>query len=145
MPTTDELRYDHEVLRGKLFLLEEHLPCLCVARLTLLSIVNSLSAWLLLHTQREERAFAARATERPIADLLKQLEDAHDRQLSRLAVLHELIRRAGPDNYDYVLAATKALLQDFRQQMAQEELECFPALDRAPEEGAEQFAEGLWA
>jgi len=68
MEPCDELRYDHEVLRGKLYLLEEHLSCLSIARLTLLSITDSLSAWLLSHAEREERAFARRAHERPVAE-----------------------------------------------------------------------------
>ena len=138
MKSSDELRYDHEVLRGKLYLLEEHLPCLSIARPTLTSIVDSLSAWLLAHAQREERVFAARATERPIADMLPKLEASHDRQLSRLAILHELFMRSGPIAYDYILTAATALIQDFREQMIREEQECFPVIDRVPDEGAEQ-------
>lgn len=141
MHPSDELRDDHDVLRGKLYQLEEHLPCLSIARLTLVSIVDSLSAWLLAHAQREERVFAVRATERQIADLLAKLEAAHDRQLVRLAILHELFAHRGPIAYDRILTAATALIQDFREQMVQEEQECFPVIDWTPDEGAEQFVD----
>lgn len=141
MRTSDELRYDHEVLRGKLYQLEEHLPCLSIARLTLTSIVDSLSAWLLAHAEREERMFARRAHERPVVEVLQRLQEHHDRQLVRLAILHELLRRSAPHAYESVLTAAIGLIQEFRDQMTREEDECFPLIDQAPGEGAEHCAD----
>lgn len=140
MQPSDELRYDHDVLRGKLYQLEEHLPCLSIARLTLSSVTDSLSAWLLAHAAREERLLASRALhEHPLTEMLARLQADHDHQLARLALLHRLLARSGPVAYEQVIIEASMLMQDLREHMTQEERECFPLIDQADDEEPAQF------
>ena len=131
MKPSDELRYDHDVLRGKLYLLEEHLPCLSVARLTLSSITDSLSAWLQSHAEREERLFASQAVdhERPLATALLQLQANHDHALARLAVLHQLLACREPAAAEQAIIEASALTQELQEHMTQEERDYFPLID----------------
>ena len=133
MKTSDEFRYDHDVLRAKLCLLELYLPsyrdCACtVSRLT-----DSLASCLRSHTEREERILAVLAFEcgAPSKEFLEHLHDAHENQRMRLAILHELLTAPEPASEEQIAMHASYLVKDLREHMAVEERQLFPIIDRA--------------
>jgi len=131
MKPSDELRYDHEVLRGKLFVLEEHLPSCHDCGCMLSRLTDSLAGCLRSHTEREERVFAALAWEqgRPAGEALQHVHDEHENQRTRLAILHELLTRAAPASEEQVASQASCLAKDLREHMAMEERQLFPIID----------------
>ena len=130
MKASDELRYDHEVLRAKLQSLELFCPsshqCACVlSRLT-----DSLTSCLRSHAEREERLLAARMSRdgEPPPECLQQLHAEHEHQRSRFAMLRELFQSERTSE-DQLVTQASCVVRDLREHLAAEERQWFPLLD----------------
>ena len=135
MKPSDGLRYDHDVLRAKLALLETYLPCGHACGCTLSRLADSLASCLRSHTEREERLLSARAWRHgaPTGASLQRLHDEHENHRTRLAILHELLVQPGPAADAQVAAQASSLVRDLREHMAKEE-RLFPLMDQEPGE-----------
>lgn len=132
MKPSDELRYEHEVLRAQLALLEEWVPYFCVTPLSLRRLVLSLADHLRVHTEHEERRVAALrdgAQSLP-RDLLDRLQTDHVNQRTRLAVLHDLVSRDSAQAQEPLLTQAGGFIRDMREHLAAEEAQVFPLIDR---------------
>jgi hemerythrin-like domain-containing protein len=132
MKPSDELRYDHDVLRAKLSVLEEHLPSGHEGVFTLSRLTDSLASCLRSHTEREECLLATLAWQHgePPGESLQHLHDEHENQRARLAILHELLTQPEPASDEQVATQALYLVRDLREHMAQEEERCFPFIDQ---------------
>ena len=133
MRFSDELRYDHEVLRAKLCTLEAYLPSCRVCACTLSRLTDSLATCLRSHTEREERLLATLTGRQrpPLGEPLQHLHDAHENQRTRLAILHELLTTPEPASEEQIATHASHLVKDLREHMAVEERQFFPIIDRA--------------
>ena len=131
MKRTDELWYDHEVLRSKLALLEEYLPVRSYGLYTVTRLTDALAESLRSHVEREERMFAHLAPhgETELAGPIQHAHDDHDNERIRLAVLHGLLTRPEPVSDEQVTIQASYLIQDVRDHMAREEAELFPVIE----------------
>jgi iron-sulfur cluster repair protein YtfE (RIC family) len=133
MRPSDELRYDHEVLRGKLDLLEEELPSLPRLRVSVSKLTDSLASCLRSHAEREERLLAGVTSPRIDPFLNHPLQHVHDDHLNeriRLAVLHGLLAGEPSAPQGQVITQASDLIKELREHMAEEEACVFPLLDR---------------
>ncbi len=132
MEPTAELLYDHEVLRGKLALLEEHLPALPIAGFIMWRLTDSLAACLRSHTAREEHLLASLIPHRVSlpAEFVQRLLDEHENQRTRLAILHALLTEGRPDSEAQIRMQAGELIQELREHMVKEEIQLFPLMDQ---------------
>lgn len=134
MQPTDELRYDHEVLRAKLALLEDDLPLLPALRVTVSRLTDSLATCLRAHTEREEQLLdrlGLQDSRRPLpADTLQHLHDAHENQRTHLAILHDLLTQPAPASDARIAAEAASFVEELRQHLTEEERTCFPAVEQ---------------
>ena len=138
MKPSDELRYEHEVLRAKLALLEEWVPYFCVTPLTLRRLVISLADHLRAHAEHEERCLGVLrgGASVPTQTLLDHLHDDHVNHRTRLAILHDLVSRDGAQAQEQLLIQAGAFIRALREHMAMEEAQLFPLLDEMEHEAA---------
>ena len=131
MKASDELRYDHEVLRAKLLSLELSLPASQARACTLSRLTDSLASCLRSHVEREEHLLAARALRygEPPAECLQHLHDEHENQRTRLAILHDLLTHPEPAAEDQIVTQASYLVKDLREHMVVEERRVFPVID----------------
>ena len=132
MDPAEDLRYEHEVLRGKLAMVEEFLPSFCDAPFLVAQLTDALAACWHAHTEREERLLDALMRHRyePPPVSLQRLHDEHENQRMRLAVLHTLITAGGAASGDQVATQAGYLIKELREHMAREEEEMFPVIGR---------------
>ena len=132
MELSEVLRHDHDVLRATLAMLEEQLPAFRTAfrSVSVSRLLDSLATHLRLHTEREERLLAALAPrgEGPFAAPIHHLQDEHENQRTRLAILHELLTHPEPAVEGQIVAHASHLVQDLREHMAAEERQFFPLI-----------------
>ena len=131
MPRAAGLQYDHEVLRGKLAILEDFLPALIAVPCTISRLTDSLATCWHAHTEREERLLDAlmRQQDTPPLSLIQQLHDEHENQRTRLAILHALLTDCTGASEEQVMAQAGELIRDLREHMAEEEAALFPLLE----------------
>lgn len=131
MHASEELRYDHEVLRGKLMLLEERAPSVRECPCTFSRLTDSLATCLRSHTEREERLLAMSALRQgePQRVRLQHLHDEHENHRTRLAILHDLLSQPESASEEQIIAQASDLANDLREHMAREERQVFPLLD----------------
>lgn len=132
MQPSDELLYDHAVLRGKLALLEDYLPSAHDVPATLALLTDSLACCLRAHDAREEHLLEGLSVRprSPADAVIRRLHDEHDNQRIRLAILHELLTRPGGPPGDQAAAQAEYLIRDLRKHMAEVEA-IFPTLNDA--------------
>jgi len=108
--------YDHEVLRGKLALLEELLPSLRVAPYTITRLTESIIACLHRHIDAADLGDAAApSTSAP------RWRDEHRELQTRASILLELIAPAGELAEQHALTHVGYFLADLRRHLREEE------------------------
>lgn len=132
MRATEELRNDHEALREQLAQLEEWLPLLNTAPLTLLNLIRTLIRRLHTHTEQEEWLLVAlQERVRGKAHVATgSFPDEHQDQQRTLRHLLELFAKGHDAPADQVDAYATHLIDSLREHMAKEEAELFPLADR---------------
>jgi hemerythrin-like domain-containing protein len=133
MKPGEEFQYEHEVIRGKLALLEEQLPWVDDVCFSVAHLIDSLAAFLRCHTAKEERFFAGLHLPygSPQAEFVCRLQGEHENHRTRLAILHELLTQSGPAPMEQIAVQADYLIRDLREHMAFEEACLFPEIDRA--------------
>ena len=133
MNASDELRYDHDVLRAKLCLLELYLPSYRDCACTVSRLIDSFASCLRSHTEREERLLTvlALACGEPSQVCLERVHDAHENQRTQLAILHGLLSQPEPGEEGQVVVQFAYLAHNVREHLATEEQDLFPLIDLA--------------
>ena len=130
MTASAELWYEHDLLRGKLALLEEWLPCLPDALHTVRRMAWSLASCLANHLEREEALLFdlwTESRELSAASIQALLRD-HRQYGARLTLLLELLSTTD-GSPELAPVHAQPLIKELREHMAKEEQRLFPALD----------------
>ena len=140
-----DLWYDHEVLRGKLAILEDFLPALVGAPCTISRLTDSLATCWHAYIEREARLFdiAMRQQDEPPQALIQRLHDDHENQRTRLAILHALLTDCKAVSEEQVLAQAAELIRDLREHMVEEEAALFPLLEEHIEASGKRSKAGV--
>ncbi|MBI2104103.1 MAG: hypothetical protein HYT90_00780 [Candidatus Omnitrophica bacterium] len=116
MSLAADVLYDHEVLRGKLALLEELLPSRYVAPYTVTRLVESIIAALRRHAEEGERAAQALTPESA-----ERVREEHRRLQARAALLLELVSPAAAIDEEHAVTHIRYFLSDLRRHLTEEE------------------------
>ena len=128
MTLAEYLQYDHEVLRGKLALLEELLPSSHAMPYTIARLTDTIVACLRRHIEEEEDLMALRRPAEAPA-----LRAVHRELLARAEILLELLDPCKAALFEPQTAVQAGyLIQDLRVHLAEEEIRTRPLF----EEGA---------
>ena len=131
MMPSPKLHYEHDVLRGRLALIDEWVAYLPGARYTLAHIIQAVAARFDDHAEREEALlFGLHLGAQRLPAFVTELPDAHREYRARMAsLLTQLLARDEPlDERAAVLA--RDLASDLQEHLVQEETHLFPLLDR---------------
>ena len=122
------LLYDHEVLRGKLALLEELLPSLRTTPYTIARLTGSLVACLRRHSEEEEACAEACSPESA-----QRLRDEHRELQARADLLLTLVSPTAELDEEQAILQAGYLVRDLRRHLAKEEALASRALDTIEE------------
>ena len=129
MNAATELRDDYTLIRTKLALLESWLPSFRVAPVTISRLTDAVVCCLRAHVEHEHRVLADSPDGRETLplELVERLEDEHENQRMRLAILHGLLTEGEPvATAEQVMREARGLMAEVRAHLAMEEAS-FPA------------------
>lgn len=132
MRLTEVLRSDHEVLRGKLTLLEGLLPLERAVYFPMREVTYSITRRLRCHLEKEEGLFAL-LRERKSAQFLpltSALLGEHQDQRLTTTLLLDLLLKGSESPIDHIALCASHLIDGLRGHMAREEADIFPFVDR---------------
>lgn len=121
------LLYDHEVLRGKLALLEELLPSLRTTPYTIARLTESVVACLSRHSEEEGALAEARSPE-----CAQRLREAHRELQARAEILLELVSPTAESDDERAILHAGYLVHDLRRHLAEEEALASRMLEHPP-------------
>lgn len=141
MRAHEQLQCDHAQLRAQLAELERMLREVPLNRAAVAGLTDTFCACLRAHTEHEEQlaALSINGGAWPRNTVLQHLQEEHENQRTRLAILHQLLSQAPPVPASEVAAQAMDVVEDLRAHMAEEERALFPALETAEEETVEML------
>lgn len=140
MHSLERLKRDHELLRGKLTVLESALEVGQAAGFVLLQVVVALKQLLADHTPRERELLRA-ARQLPGTEGLSPVAMEHGEELVYLARISYLLSERPSPPIAAMRPAVTLLARRLRERMQLQEVRLFPILERIP--AAPQFDERI--